>query len=189
MVDVIVFHHALGITPGVESFATELRNRGYHVLVPDLFQGRVFDSIEDGVAHAELIGFDTIIDRGVASVDEVERRMVVIGFSLGVLPAQKLAQTRPDVVAAILCHSAVPLGMFADAWPSDVALHLHLVEGDPWVVEDIEAAHELAATAHANLFLYEGTGHLVADASHRDYDPAIASKILKRTLDLLADLD
>ncbi len=184
---ILIFHHALGVSPGITAFAEHLRDAGYAVKVPDLFDGRTFSAIEEGVAYAETVGFDTIIERGVAAVDDNEP-MVVIGFSLGVMPAQKLAQTRPPVVAAILCHSAVPLETFGEAWPQGVKLQLHLVEHDPWAEEDLDVARALAAAANGTLFLYQGTGHLVSDPSHTDYDETIAQEIMKRTLRLLDSL-
>jgi dienelactone hydrolase len=188
MSDVIVFHHALGVTPGVDAFADRLRAAGHRVLVPDLFGGRRFDSIDAGVAHAGDVGFDVITERGVASARdrEVTGGYFVVGFSLGVLPAQKLAQTDPEVRGAVLCHAAVPVTVFAERWPAGVAAQLHLVEDDPWAAEDLEAAREVAAASGGDLHLYPGHGHLVADASHPDFDPDVADRIVARTLDLLA---
>lgn len=188
MADVFIFHHALGVTGGIEAFAKQLRGAGHRVIVPDLFDGRTFDSIEEGVAYAEKIGFDSIIERGVAAVPDQHGPLIVIGFSLGVMPAQKLAQTRPGVVGAVLCHSAVPPAFFGEGWPGSVALQMHLVEGDPWAEEDLEAARDLASAANGKLYLYPGTGHLVADPSHSDYDSAAAAQIQHRVLRFLSEL-
>jgi dienelactone hydrolase len=183
--DVLLFHHALGQTEGVEAFADRLRSRDHNVEIPDLFDGRRFESIEAGVAYAQQIGFDIITDRGVSSAEGIDHPVVTVGFSLGVLPAQKLAQTNPLVAGAVLCHAAIPLGNFGPTWPQDVPLQIHLAQNDPWATEDLDAAHELVAQAGGSLFLYESSAHLVADSSHGDYDPAIAEQILERTLLLL----
>lgn len=188
MLNVIIFHHALGVTPGIEAFAEELRGAGYRVLAPDLFDGRAFASLEEGVAYAEEISFDTIIERGAAFAEGVDEPVMVIGFSLGVLPAQKVAQTLPGVRGAVLCYSAVPLATFGETWPPGVALQIHMVKGDPWAEEDIEAARELAAAAVGELHLYPGTGHLVSDPSSDDYDADVAQQITQRTLDFMAGL-
>jgi len=37
--DVIVFHHAQGLTDGVRQFADQLRGVGHRVTVPDLYEG------------------------------------------------------------------------------------------------------------------------------------------------------
>lgn len=189
MPDVLLFHHALGVTPGIEAFARQLRGAGFRVEVPDLFEGASFASIAEGVAHVERTGFDIVIERGVAAAQRLDGPLVVLGFSLGVLPAQKLAQTRPGVVGAVLCFSAVPIATFGDAWPPGVAVQLHFVENDPWSGEDLEAAREIAAAAPGALHLYPGSGaHLVVDASHADYDEASAQLIMQRTLEFVAGL-
>lgn len=181
MTDVLLFHHALGVTLGIRAIADELRAAGHDVTVPDLFEGSTFDTVEAGVAHAEQIGFEAITDRGVAAADGLDDRLVVVGFSLGVLPAQKLAQTHRGVAGAVLCHAAIPLGVFADTWPRRVALQVHMVEGDPWAAEDIDAAAEItSASPRGELLLYPGTGHLVADDSAADYDPVVGRQIIDR---------
>lgn len=189
MAEVLLFHHALGLTDGMRSFADSMRTAGHSVMTPDLFEGATFDSIADGVAHAEEVGFDTIAARGAAFADGLGDGLVVAGFSLGVMPAQQLAQTRPGVAGAILCYAAVPPSSFGDAWPSGVALQLHFNEHDEWAAEDYEVALELVTAAGAELFVYPVTGHLVVDPSSADHDPASAALVLERTLAFLGRLD
>lgn len=184
-IDVVVFHHALGKTAGVEAFAEHLRAAGHRVVVPDLFSGRRFERVEDGVAHAEALGFEAVIAQGEQAAAEVDGRFAVVGFSLGVMPAQKLAQTRAGVCAAVLCHAAVPLGVFDQRWPAGVALQVHLTADDPWAAEDHEAAQALTADGRGELFVYPGRGHLVADPTSPDHDPEAAAAIGARTLALL----
>lgn len=185
MTDVLLFHHALGATAGIQSFAARLRREGHDVTVPDLFDGETFTRVEEGVAHAEALGFDTILDRGVAAAAPATSPFVVIGFSLGVLPAQKLAQTHPGVRGAVLCHSAVPLSAFGEKWPSGVALEIHMGDADPWATEDLEAARELVAAADGTLHMYETSAHLVAEVGQRDHDPEIAGQMVERILAFL----
>lgn len=142
MIDVIIYHHAQGLTAGVQEFAERLMAAGHRVMVPDLYDGETFDTVDEGVEHAETIGFDTIIDRGVSVATATDNRFACVGFSLGVLPAQNLAQTHRRAAGAVLCHAAIPLGTFADEWPSGVALQIHTSERDP--LGDFEDARELA---------------------------------------------
>ena len=51
MADVLLFHHIQGLTPGVVAFADDLRAAVHTVHVPDLFEGRTFDTIKDGAAY------------------------------------------------------------------------------------------------------------------------------------------
>src|SRR5262245_45225518 len=95
MAEVLLFHHALGRTEGFAAFADELREAGHTVHTPDLFEGRTFGSIDEGMAHVRELGFEEIIARGDRAADGLPNELVYAGFSLGVVPAQKLAQTRP----------------------------------------------------------------------------------------------
>jgi dienelactone hydrolase len=189
MAEVVLFHHALGLTPGVEAFADELRAAGHVVHVPDLYEGKTFESVDDGVANAREVGFGTILERGKAAAEILPSELVYAGFSLGVMPAQMLAQTRPGARGALLFYSALPASEFGDSWPEGVPLQIHMMEDDPWAEEDLPAARELAQNDGAELFLYPGDRHLFADNSVADYDPGAAALLRQRALDLLAQVD
>ncbi len=107
MTDLILFHHAQGCTEGVREFADQLRASGHQVSVPDLYDGATFDTLSEGIAHAQQVGFDTIIARGKLAAEGLPSEIVYAGFSLGVLPAQLLAQTRPGARGALLFSGCV----------------------------------------------------------------------------------
>src|SRR5437588_2039993 len=181
MAEVLLFHHAQGLTPGVQAFAEDLRHAGHTVHTPDLFEGKTFGSIEEGMAHVEELGFDNVVDRGVAAAEGLPAELVYLGFSLGVVPAQKLAQTRPGARGAVLFYSTVPTKFFGP-WPEGVPAQIHMKESDPFVVDegDLEAARELAETVDGvELFLYPGDTHYFADTTHPHYDEQ-AAKLAKQ---------
>jgi dienelactone hydrolase len=183
MAEVLLFHHAQGLTSGVRDFAEGLRQAGHTVHVPDLYGGRVFDDLEAGVAHAAEVGFDTIAERGRLAAEGLPAGIVYAGFSLGVLPAQLLAQTRPGAKGALLFHSCVPTAEFGGEWPQGVPVQVHGMDGDEIFVEegDIDAARALvAATTNAELFLYPGDQHLFADPSLSSYDEPAAKLLADR---------
>lgn len=184
----LLFHHALGLTPGVLNFAASLRAAGHPVDTPDLYNGRTFPDIASGVVHAEEIGFEAVADRGVAAATGFDENLVYAGFSLGVLPAQKLAQSRPGARGALFYHAAVPPAMFGTPWPPGVPLQIHLMADDEWAREDAEAAQALVQEAGAELFVYPGSSHLFAEPGLPDYDPAAAALLLQRTLAFLPRL-
>ncbi|MBE2315954.1 dienelactone hydrolase family protein [Solirubrobacter sp. CPCC 204708] len=162
MSEVVVFHHARGLTPDVLAFAAALRSAGHEAHTPDLYDGATFTTLDEGLAHAEAIGFPTLLERGRRAADALAADLVYIGFSLGALPAQLLAQTRPGASAAVLAHSCVPPAKFGGEWPAEIPLQLHLTEHDPLALPpntDLEAARALAASGAAELFLYPGTDH------------------------------
>src|SRR5438477_7816378 len=186
MAEVLLFHHAHGLTPGVFSFADELRAAGHVVHTPDLYEGKTFGSVDDGVAHAQEVGFGTILERGRAAAEDLPAELVYAGFSLGGMPAQMLAQTRPGARGALLFHSAITPSEFGGDWPRDVPLQIHAMEKDEWFVSDIDAARELAGSADdGKLFLYPGDRHLFADSSLPDYDEPAAALLKRRVLEFL----
>jgi len=188
MAEVMLFHHALGLTPGVVAFADELRRAGHTVHTPDLFEGHTFTTLEEGVAHAEEIGFGEVIERGVRAVEGLAAELVYAGFSLGVLPAQKLAQTRAGARGALLFYACVPVSEFGAAWPVDVPVQVHGMDADPIFVGegDIDAARALVAeAADAELFLYPGDQHYFADSSLPSYDADAAALLSRRVLSFL----
>ena len=188
MAELVIFHHAQGLTPGVVAFADELRRAGHTVHTPDLYDGRTFATIEEGVAHAAEIGFGAVIERGVRAVEGLPAALVYAGFSLGVLPAQKLAQIRAGARGALLCDACVPVSEFGTAWPDGVPVQVHAMDADPLFVGegDIDAARALVAeAADAELFLYPGDQHLFADSSLPSYDADAAALLSRRELDFL----
>jgi dienelactone hydrolase len=186
MVDVVLFHHAQGLTPGVHDFAERLRSAGHRVSVPDLYDGRTFPTVESGVAHAEEIGMLEIVAKGVAMAEDLPAGTVYAGLSLGVMPAQKLVQTREGALAGLFFHSACPATYFAPTWPEGVPAQIHVMEGDDWGAEECQ---ELATEVPgAELFLYPGSDHLFTDNSLEVYDATATDLAVQRSLELLSRL-
>jgi dienelactone hydrolase len=190
MAELLLFHHALGQTKGFSAFADELRRSGHIVHTPDLYSGRTFATIDEGMAYARQIGFpDQIIDRGVRAAERLSNELVYAGFSLGVLPAQKLAQTRPGARGALLFYSCVPASEFG-SWPQDLPVQIHGMDADPFFAGegDLDAARALVeATRRAELFLYPGDQHYFADSSLPSYDAEAAALLTQRVLAFLRD--
>ena len=189
MAEVVLFHHALGLSPGITAFADELRAEGHTVHTPDLFEGRTFDSIETGMAFVEGVGFGEVIQRGAAAARELPAEVVYLGFSLGVLPAQMLAQSRPGARGAVFVYACVPVTEFGEQWPKEVPVQVHGMDADPFFVGegDIEAAREIVAQAEdGELFLYPGDQHYFADPTLPSYDEQAATLLRRRVLDFLA---
>jgi dienelactone hydrolase len=189
MAEVVLYHHVQGLTEGVRSFADELQKAGHTVHTPDLFDGRTFTTIDEGMAFAREAGFGALAERGVAGAEDMDAEVVYAGFSFGVMVAQQLAQTRPGARGALLMYSCLPVSEFGDSWPDDVAVQVHGKEADPFFAEDLEAARALVdSTDRAELFLYPGQEHLFADSSLPAYDRAAAALLTERVLAFLDDL-
>jgi dienelactone hydrolase len=188
MAEVVLFHHAQGLTEGVQAFADELRSAGHIVHVPDSYEGQTFATVEEGVAHAREVGFQEVFDRAVKAAEGLPTDVVYAGFSLGGMPAQSLAQTRPGARGALLFHSAAPVAEFSATWPDGVPVQIHSMDEDPWFEgEDLMAARALIDEAKdGELFLYPGDQHLFADSSLPSYDADAAALLMERVLEFLS---
>jgi dienelactone hydrolase len=186
MAEILLFHHAQGQTTGFLAFADALRAAGHTVHTPDLYDGNTFATLDEGVGYAKQVGFETLAERGSRVADGLPNELVYAGFSLGVLPAQLLAQTRDGAQGALLFSAAFPATEFGRTWPSGVPLQIHMMEGDEWALEDLPAARALVESVDgAELFLYPGDKHLFADSSLDDYDAAAAKLLEARVLAFL----
>jgi dienelactone hydrolase len=189
MAEVVLFHHLQGLTAGVREFADRLRAGGHTVHTPDLFDGALPASIEEGAALSRQIGDETIAARAEAGLPE---SAVFAGFSFGVMTAQRLAQTRSGAVGALFYEACLPIhGEWAiGPWPAGLPVQVHGMDQDPFFAleGDLDAARDLVATAGGELFLYPGDRHLFTDSSLPSYDAAATTLVIERSLDLLASV-
>ena len=191
MAEIVLFHHVMGLTPGINDFADQLRSAGHIVHTPDLFDAHTFPTIQEGIAHARTVGFETILDRGVTEAQKLGPELVYAGFSMGVMPAQKLAQTREGARGALFFESCLPVTEFGDGWPNGVPVQIHGMDADPEFAGegDLDAARALVdSTDDAELFLYPGDVHIFADSSLPTYDRPSAMLMTDRVLAFLSAL-
>lgn len=189
MAEVLLLHHSQGLTPGVMQFAEELRTAGHTVHTPDLFEGRTFATIDEGMSYLQGFGFGEVIGRGVQAADELPAELVYAGMSFGVMAAQQLAQTRPGARGALLLESCVPTTEFGSGWPAGVPVQVHGMDNDPFFAGegDIDAARALVAEAErGELFVYPGDRHLFVDSSLPSYDADAAALVTRRAIEFLA---
>jgi dienelactone hydrolase len=192
MAEILLFHHALGLTPGVAALAERLRVGGHTVHLPDMYDGATFETVAEGVDHARGIGFGTLVERGATIAAELPEGIVYAGISMGGMPAQNLAQNRAGARGAILFETSVPAEEFGGAWPTAVPLQIHAADADPEFVDsgDIDAARELVAAADdGELFLYPGDQHLFSDESLPSYDAEATELAVTRVLEFLARIE
>jgi dienelactone hydrolase len=186
MTEVILFHHALGLTPGVQELAEQLRAGGHRVTVPDLYEGATFASLRAGVAHAQEIGMDKVGERGAAATEAITGPVVYAGTSLGSMVAQKLAQTRPNVLGALFYEGGdIPVTYFADGWPEGVPLQIHLGELDEEMERDV-IDEVVKAVPGAEFYVYPGARHLFTERGFEAYDAGATALVVERSLEFLA---
>ena len=101
MAEVVLYHHVQGLTDGVRSFADELRQAGHTVHTPDLFDGRTFDTIEEGMAFAREAGSARWPSAAWPPPRASAPSVVYAGFSFGVCPPS--SSRRPGPAPAARC--------------------------------------------------------------------------------------
>jgi dienelactone hydrolase len=186
--ELVLFHHAQGLTAGCLTFADEFRAAGHVVHTPDLYDGKLFTELDEGIGDAEKVGFDTIIERGRLAAEDLPSEVVYAGFSLGVLPAQMLAQTRPGARGALLMHAAIPTSEFGRPWPEGLPLQIHTMEDDE--LGDVDIARQLDEEIEgAELFLYPGDRHLFTDSSLPSHDEGATTLLKRRALNFLERIE
>jgi len=194
MAEVVLFHHVQGLTEGVRAFADELRAGGHTVHTPDLFDGELPATIEEGIALADRLD-DVLGQRRADAVAGLPAGLVYAGFSLGGAAAQRFAQTRPGARGALLYESFVSLTAewSFGPWPAGLPVQVHGMDKDPYFAleGDLDAARELVAAVGpevAELFTYPGDRHLFTDSSLPSYDQDATRLVLDRSLAFLARL-
>ncbi len=195
MAEVVLFHHVLGLTEGVQSFAQTLRDNGHAVHTPDLFEGRRPGTIEEGVQLVRDVGDDRLVEMAQRALLTLPANLVYAGFSFGAGLAQQFTQTRAGARGALLYESCMPItGEWAfGPWPDGVPVQIHGKDHDPYFAlsGDLEAARELVqhvGPSLAELFLYPGNEHLFADSSLASFDAGAAALLTQRSLEFLSRL-
>jgi dienelactone hydrolase len=198
MAEVVLFHSVLGLRPGVLDAAERLQAAGHTVHTPDLFDGEVFDNLDDGMGKEEALGFREIVGRTEEAVAGLPAGLVFAGFSMGVVYAERLAASRPGALGAVLMHGAVPVEGLTEyfgveRWPEGVPVQVHYAADDPWVEAEQEVVPLGEAVREAGAefeqYVYPGSGHLFADPDFFEYDRASSEAMWERVVAFLDGID
>jgi dienelactone hydrolase len=198
MAEVVVFHSVLGLRPGVLGAADRMRAAGHTVHTPDLFEGEVFDDIDDGMRKEESLGYREIARRTEEAVTGLPAGLVFAGFSMGISYAEWLTASRPGALGAVLMHGAVPVEALTEyfgveRWPAGVPVQVHYAVDDPWVEVEQEVVplgeDVRGAGAEFEEYVYPGSGHLFADPDLSEYDRASSEAMWERVIAFLDRID
>lgn len=187
---IVLFHSAHGLRPAVHAAADRLRAAGHEVHVPDLYEGRTAETVEEGMAIRDEIGNDELLRRAVTAAAPLsDRGLVYAGLSLGGSLAQNLALADEKARGLLLLHgtSDLPEGASVD----DLPVQLHVADPDPFETHDWLNTWYLLmrrAGADVEVFRYQGAGHLYTDPELPDHDPEAAERTWAVALDFLAEL-
>jgi dienelactone hydrolase len=198
MAEVVVFHSVLGLRPGVLGAADRMRAAGHTVHTPDLFEGEVFDDIDDGMRKEESLGYREIARRTEEAVTGLPAGLVFAGFSMGISYAEWLTASRPGALGAVLMHGAVPVEALTEyfgveRWPAGVPVQVHYAVDDPWVEVEQEVVplgeDVRGAGAEFEEYVYPGSAHLFADPDLAEYDRASSEAMWERVIAFLDRID
>ncbi|GGV62077.1 MULTISPECIES: dienelactone hydrolase family protein [Streptomyces] len=188
--NIMLFHSTHGLTPAVRQAADRLRAAGHQVWTPDLFEGRTFDSVEEGMAFKDELGKEELLRRAVlAAAPYSERGLVYAGFSLGASIAQTLALGDDKARGLLLLHGTSDIA--PNAQVDDLPVQLHVAEPDPFETDDWLSAWYLRMSrigADVEVYRYAGAGHLYTDPDHPDYDAEAAEATWRVALGFLDGL-
>lgn len=190
LMNIMLFHSTYGLRPGVRLAADRLRGAGHEVWTPDLFEGRTFETVEEGMAFKDRIGKDELLRRAVlAAAPYSERGLVYAGFSLGASVAQTLALGDEKARGLLLLHGTSDIAPNASV--DDLPVQLHVAEPDPFETDDWLSAWYLQmrrAGADVEIYRYAGAGHVYTDPELPDYDEEAAEATWRVALGFLETL-
>ncbi|WP_430867177.1 dienelactone hydrolase family protein [Demequina aurantiaca] len=188
MAEILLFHHALGLTDGLQSFAERLRANHHTVHCPDAYSGRVFTDLDEGVSYAQGIGHDAMEEVANRAHRQNRDARVVMGFSLGAAMAQQLAQHKRHINACLLMGGALPPEALGGDWRHPCHLQVHVADPDEWVNPN-EVESLMFHARQGDLFRYADQGHMFVDPSSRDYDADAADLFEDRVTEWLDRVD
>ena len=194
MIDVVIFPSVLGMRPGVHAAADRLTAAGFRPHVVDVYDGGLtFDDYDEAMAHMQSLGYDTVLTRAREAIDALDPdRMVLLGFSAGVVPAQIIAATDPRAVGCVALSSVLSVAALEldEGWPADVPLQFHTMDADPWLEPDQVEAIQAELGDRVQVFSYSGTGHLFTDPSlPAEYDADAAELLWFRVEEFVRAID
>jgi len=168
MASVALFHSVYGLRPAVQRAAEDLRAAGHQVVAPDLYGVPAVDSLDEGFALADKIGWETMLDRAREAVRELPPDAVLAGYAMGTGFAEALLAERPETAGLLLLagagRTAVPAGLRVQLHVADPDDLLGPAELEAWITG------MTAAGTIFEVFRYPGVGHMWMDPDLGDYD-------------------
>ncbi len=186
---VLVLHAWWGLKPFFKQVCDQLAKQGFTVLAPDLYQDRIATTIDEAKALMEQRDSELMGNIVKAAKDHLTslregKPIGVLGFSMGASWSLAVAESNPDVSAAVLFYGA------GDADFSKVRAKIlgHYAEADEWEPLDYVRAMEAGmktAGLDVTLHTYPKAGHWFVEEDRPEYDSASALLAWSRTYEFL----
>lgn len=192
---VLVLHAWWGLNDTIKDLCTRLADAGFVAFAPDLFRGKVADTIpgaetlaEDAFDRADTIHADVanaaryVIQRA----GQPDGSLAVVAFSFGAWFALELSATHPELVRSVVVFYGARPGDYSASQASYLG---HFAERDDYESqEDIDETEESIRRAGrpVTFHQYPGTGHWFFEPDRTDaYNEAAANLAWERTLEFL----
>jgi carboxymethylenebutenolidase len=186
---VLVLHAWWGLKPFFKQVCDQLAKQGFTALAPDLYQGRIAKTIDEAKAlmeqrDSELMGNIVKAAKDHLAALQAGQPIAVLGFSMGAAWSLMVAESNPDVSAAVLFYGA------GEADFSKVRANIlgHYAETDEWepleYVRSMEADMK-SAGLDVTLHIYPKAGHWFVEEDRPEYDSASALLAWSRTYEFL----
>ncbi|TWB50437.1 dienelactone hydrolase [Rhizobium sp. ERR 922] len=189
MATVIFFHSVYGLRSLEHEAVERVQAAGHKAFAPDLYDGLIARSIEEGSEFKDEIGWATICERAEWALAGLPASTVLAGFSMGAAVAASLWPKREKTAGILFLHG---IASIAENARKGLPLQLHLADPDPFEPEEDVATWRQGVTKSgvaAEIFRYPGGGHLYTDASLPDYNAQAADLTWKRVIDFLDAID
>jgi carboxymethylenebutenolidase len=195
---VLVLHAWWGLNDTIKAFCTRLAQSGFVAFAPDLYHGKVADSIPGAEALGKVIDANHLqAEAEVADaakflsehVGGVARGLAVVGFSLGAYYALHLAAADPEHIRSVVIFYGTDGTMGSDFSNSRVDYLGHFAENDQFEpksnVDSLEASLRRAGRP-VTFYRYKGTSHWFFEPDvTQAYNQAAARLAWDRTLAFL----
>ena len=194
---VLVLHAWWGLNDTMRAVCTRLAEAGFVAFAPDLYHGKVADTIADAETLGKALDANHLQAKAEIAdatrflgerAGQAEGGLAVIGFSLGAYYALDLAAADPDHIRSVVIFYGTGGGDFSS---SKAAYLGHFAENDPFEpqssVDNLEESLRRAGRP-VSFYQYPGTGHWFFEPDRTDaYNPAAAALAWERTLTFLRD--
>lgn len=191
---VLVLHAWWGLNETMKDFCTQLADEGFVAFAPDLYHGRVAETIEEAEGLVQAMNEDRErpgqeVAQAAAFLseraEESEEGLAVIGFSLGAAYALDLAAAEPERIAKVVLYYGVGP---ADHSKARAAYLGHFAEEDPYEAPEYVAQLEdelEEAGRPVTFYTYAGAKHWFCEPDRPEYEEEEARLAWERTVAFL----
>ena len=188
---VLLLHSWWGLTEWVKDLATRIADEGYSVLSPDLLEGALPTTAEEGEQALAEVSPDELAANVMSSARVLQKAargddepIAVIGLSMGASLALWLAARLPDVVGSVVAFYGAQSIDFDEASARFLG---HFAENDQMVSEEDRVLTESFLRLGDN----ETEFHVYPDTAHwffepgENHHPEAADLAWQRTIEFL----